>query len=65
MPKMKSRKAMRKRFKVTASGKLKRHSPNFRHLRAKKSAKRKKNLAKAKYVDQGQEKKYKIMMLAC
>ena len=44
MPKQKTHKAMKKRFKVTASGKVK-HRCAFRgHLQSAKSSKRKRNL---------------------
>lgn len=44
MPKMRSRSGVKKRFKVTASGKLKRHHSNASHLLTKKNAKRKRHL---------------------
>lgn len=44
----KTRKAVAKRFKVTASGKLKFRSPGKRHLASSKSRKRKRNLGKPK-----------------
>jgi len=62
MPKMKTRKAMKKRFRITATGKLKRTRPGRRHMLTKKSAKRKKNLAKARYVDSGQEKMFRDLI---
>jgi large subunit ribosomal protein L35 len=46
----KTRKAVAKRFKVTGSGKIIRRSGGRRHLLASKSAKRKRNLAKASLV---------------
>lgn len=39
MAKIKSRQIVRKRFKVTASGKIMRRTPQMRHLRRKKSKK--------------------------
>ncbi len=44
MPKMKTRKAAAKRFKVTASGKVKYKKQGLRHILTKKSTKRKRNL---------------------
>ena len=44
MPKMKTHKASRKRFKVTASGKLKRSQAGKKHLNSPKSGKRKRHL---------------------
>ena len=43
----KTKKAVAKRFKVTASGKVLRGHASRRHLLASKSAKRKRHLAKA------------------
>lgn len=62
MPKMKTRKAMKARFKVTGTGKLKRNRPGRRHILTKKSANRKRSLAKARLVDDGQVKMYKMMI---
>lgn len=39
MPKQKTRRAVLKRFKVTATGKVLRRAQNMRHLRRKKSKK--------------------------
>jgi large subunit ribosomal protein L35 len=44
MPKLKTHKGMRKRFKVTASGKVKAKSVNRGHILGKKSGKRKRQL---------------------
>lgn len=44
MPKMKSKSAAKKRFKLTASGKLKRGRANGAHILTKKNAKRKRRL---------------------
>lgn len=44
MPKQKTHKGMRKRFKVTASGKIKHKSAYRGHILSSKSAKRKRNL---------------------
>lgn len=44
MPKMKSHKASRKRFKVTATGKLKRSQAGKKHLNSHKTGKRKRQL---------------------
>jgi large subunit ribosomal protein L35 len=59
---MKTRKAMKARFKVTATGKLKRMSPGRRHMLTKKSAKRKRSLGKPKLVDKGQVKMYRDLI---
>jgi len=47
----KTRKAVAKRFKITASGKVMCASSGRRHLLSCKSAKRKRKLAKASVVD--------------
>lgn len=62
MPKMKTHKAVVARFRVTASGQLKRGRPGRRHILTKKSAKRKRLLASPAFVDAGQLKMYKRLM---
>ncbi len=44
MPKMKTHKSLRKRFRVTATGKLKRRQAGKKHLLSHKSGKRKRHL---------------------
>lgn len=44
MPKLKSRKGVAKRFKFTASGKVKRSKAGRRHILTKKTGKRKRAL---------------------
>jgi large subunit ribosomal protein L35 len=48
----KTRKAVAKRFKITARGKVLRTRSSRRHLMSTKNAKRKRRLAKAACVDQ-------------
>ena len=50
MPKQKTKRAAMKRFKVTASGKIKRGRANKRHILTKKTTKRKNQLGKAALV---------------
>ena len=51
MPKAKTHKGMKKRFKLTASGKVK-HKKAFRgHILSKKSGKRKRNLRQDGVID--------------
>jgi large subunit ribosomal protein L35 len=52
MPKQKSHKGSRKRFRVTAGGKLKRSQAGKKHLNSHKSGKRKRHL-RAKLVETG------------
>lgn len=51
MPKLKTKRAAAKRFKVTGTGKLKRSKAYKRHILTKKSAKVKRNLRKAVITD--------------
>ena len=44
MPKLKTHKGAAKRFRLTASGKIKRGHSHARHILTKKTAKRKRNL---------------------
>ena len=62
MPKLKTKKAVSKRFKVTGSGQLKRHKANTQHILGKKSTKRKRNLRKGAYVSTTQEKAMKKLL---
>lgn len=64
MPKMKSNRAAKKRFKVTASGKIKREKAYRSHILTKKSTKRKRNLRSATLVSKEEEKRVKRMILA-
>lgn len=50
MPKQKTNKAAAKRFKMTASGLIKRGKQNRRHILTKKSTKRKRHLRSSSYV---------------
>ena len=51
MPKLKTKKAAAKRFKLTATGKIKRNKSNTQHILGKKTTKRKRKLRKATLVD--------------
>jgi large subunit ribosomal protein L35 len=62
MPKMKTRSTVKKRFRVTPSGKVKRKKMNLRHLLTGKSAKRRRRLGKKAIVNSVQGKKIKTMM---
>ncbi len=55
----KTKKAVAKRFKITATGKVLRGQAGRRHLLASKSAKRKRQLAKAAVLDATDEKRIK------
>lgn len=62
MYKMKTKKAVKARFRVTATGKLKRARPGKRHILTKKTPKRKRQLSLPALVDKGQLKTYKRLM---
>jgi large subunit ribosomal protein L35 len=62
MPKMKSNRGAAKRFRVTASGKIKRHSAYHSHILTKKSTKRKRNLRKESMVSDSDVNKVRTMI---
>ncbi|NGX49898.1 MAG: 50S ribosomal protein L35 [Candidatus Anoxychlamydiales bacterium] len=62
MPKIKTKKAVAKRFKVTGTNKLMRTKPGRRHLLTKKTTKRKRNLRKKTVVAKAQLKTYSRLM---
>lgn len=62
MPKMKTKKAIAKRFRITGTGKLKRAKAYKQHILTKKSAKRKRNLRKVGYVSVTQLKTMKKLL---
>ncbi|ONI40225.1 50S ribosomal protein L35 [Candidatus Epulonipiscium fishelsonii] len=64
MPKLKTNRAAAKRFKVTATGKLKRSHAYTSHILTKKSPKRKRNLRKATLVSHANEKQMKRLLNA-
>lgn len=55
MPKMKTHRGAAKRFKKTASGKIKRNKAYRSHILTKKSPKRKRQLRKAAIVFKGDQ----------
>lgn len=55
MPKMKTKSSAKKRFKLTASGKLKRKHAFKSHILTKKATKRKRNLTKSGLVHTSDE----------
>lgn len=64
MPKMKSNRAAMKRFKVTATGKVKRQKAGRSHLATGKTRKRKRQLRKSTLVHPYEEKRIKKLILA-
>jgi len=64
MPKMKTNKSVKARFKVSKNKKLKRNSPGKSHLLAKKTSKRKRRLKKSKFTSDAHKKRYlKVMAM--
>lgn len=64
MPKMKTRRSAAKRFKLTASGKVKRNKAYHSHILTKKSPKQKRNLDQTGLVAPADVKRVKKMILA-
>jgi large subunit ribosomal protein L35 len=65
MPKMKTHKGATKRFKLTASGKVKRFKAFKSHILTKKSPKRKRNLRRPGVIaTKGDEKRMKRLLQA-
>jgi len=62
MPKMKSKRGAKKSFKLTASGKVKRHKAYRSHILSSKSRKRKRNLRKSTLVAESDLKRVKLML---
>jgi len=62
MPKMKTHRAAAKRFRKTASGKLKRNKAYKSHILAKKSRKRKRGLRKSTLIAASDLRRVKRML---
>ncbi len=56
MPKIKTHRGAAKRFKKTASGKIKRHKAFTSHILTSKTTKRKRGLRQADFVDSANKK---------
>ncbi len=63
MPKMKTNGSAKKRFKLTASGKIKRKHAFKSHILTKKSKKRKRNLTASGLVHKHNEAQVKNMLV--
>jgi large subunit ribosomal protein L35 len=59
---MKTKKALKGRFRLTGTGKLKRTRPGRRHILTKKTSKRKRQLARPALVHDTVLKTYKKML---
>ncbi|WP_455382866.1 50S ribosomal protein L35 [Salinispira pacifica] len=62
MPKMKTRRAAAKRYKLTANGKVKYKKQNLRHILTKKSPKRKRHLRKTGILSQAEVKRIRTLL---
>ena len=62
MPKLKTHKGAKKRFHVTASGKVKRGHSHARHILTKKTAKRKRHLRHADILQKGDRQRVHRML---
>lgn len=62
MPKMKTKSGAKKRFTLTASGRVKRKHAYKSHILTKKSTKRKRNLTQTGLVSPADEKNIKAML---
>ncbi len=62
MPKMKTKKALKKRVKVTGTGKLKRSHSHISHLSHNKSQKQKRHLRKSALISASDYKRIKTLI---
>jgi large subunit ribosomal protein L35 len=62
MPKLKTKKSIAKRMKITKSGKVKRRKPGARHYKAGKSPGTKRNLRGSDLVVGKRAKTYKVLL---
>ena len=62
--KLKSKRGAVKRFKLTASGKIKRHKSMKRHILTKKAPGRKRGLRKSTLVSDSEITQVRVMLLA-
>ncbi|NLZ75427.1 MAG: 50S ribosomal protein L35 [Erysipelotrichia bacterium] len=62
MPKMKTKRGLAKRVKVTGTGKLKRGRAYTSHLAPRKSTKQKRQLRKASLVSKSDYKRIKLLI---
>jgi large subunit ribosomal protein L35 len=62
MPKMKTNKSAKKRFKITGTGKVRRGHANKSHILTKKAPKRKRHLRKSEIASHGDSRRVKRML---
>jgi len=64
MPKKKSNRAAKKRFRLTGAGRIRRYKAYASHILTKKSTKRKRNLRKADLIAPADQDRVKKMISA-
>ncbi len=62
MPKLKTNKSVRKRFKITKKGKVKRNKQGRRHLATDKSKSRKRHLRRQALAQKSEERRIKKLL---
>ena len=62
MPKMKTRRAAAKRFKLTGRGRIKRNKANHSHMLIRRSKSAKRKMSKSGLVDSTEEKRVRRML---
>ena len=62
MPKQKTNRAAAKRFKLTASGKVRRRRAGLRHINTTKTRKQKRHLSRPALVHESKEKQIKRLL---
>jgi large subunit ribosomal protein L35 len=62
MPKLKTHSSSKKRFKITATGKVKRAKPYRNHILTKKTTKRKRNLRKTTVASEANAATIKVLL---
>ncbi|MFO1519253.1 MAG: 50S ribosomal protein L35 [bacterium] len=62
MPKLKTKKGVAKRFKVTKTGKVKMSKSNRRHILTSKVKKRKRQLRKGEYLKHADEARIRVLL---
>ena len=62
MPKMKTRKAAAKRYRVTGTGKVRYKKQGLRHILTKKTTKRKRNLRAAGILSEAEARKVRVLL---
>ncbi|MCR4676600.1 MAG: 50S ribosomal protein L35 [Sphaerochaetaceae bacterium] len=62
MPKMKTRRAAAKRYRVTGTGKVRYKKQGLRHILTKKTTKRKRNLRATGILDESEARKVRVML---